>query len=84
MVQKEEGIGFIAHPKAHLPLHCGASGQVLLALSEKEDIELYLEIHRLRRYTDKTITHKNRLRGRLSEIKQTGYAYSKGEVVAEG
>jgi DNA-binding IclR family transcriptional regulator len=84
MVQKEEGLGFIAHPKAHLPLHCGASGQVLLAFSEEEDIELYLEIGRLKRYTDKTVTEKNRLRKRLSEIKETGYGYTKGEVFAEG
>jgi DNA-binding IclR family transcriptional regulator len=84
IVQKEEGIGFIAHPQSDLPLHCGASGQVLLAFSEKEDIESYLKAAKLKKYTDKTITDKNRLKKKLSEIKKTGYAYTKGEVVAEG
>lgn len=83
MVQKGEGFGFIAPPK-DLPLHCGASGHVLLAFSGKEDIESYLKGSKLKRYTDKTITDKNGLKRRLSEIKQAGYAYTKGEVFEEG
>lgn len=79
-VRKEEGIGFIANPGSQLPLHCGASGQVLLAFSENEDIELFFKSAKLRKYTQKTITDPNRLRKKLFAIRKAGYAYSKGEV----
>jgi len=83
-VQKEDGIAFIAMRGYRLPLHCGASGRLLLAFSEKEDIESYLRKGRLKGFTENTMTDKDRLRKKLSEIRQTGYSYSKGEVAAEG
>jgi len=66
MVQKEEGLGFIAHPKA-ICLYTVEHQARCYWLFRRGDIELYLEIGRLKRYTDKTITKRNRLR-RVSEI----------------
>jgi DNA-binding IclR family transcriptional regulator len=83
-VIKEEGIGFIAHPRSRLPLHCGASGLVLLAFSEKEDVELYLKGSHLEKLTDKTVTDENILRKKIRSIKQAGYAYTKGEAYTWG
>jgi DNA-binding IclR family transcriptional regulator len=83
-VMKEGGIGFIAHPRSELPLHCGASGLVLLAFSEKEDIEFYFENSQLEKLTDKTITDEKKLRRKLSTIRKAGYAYTKGEAYTWG
>jgi len=83
-VMKGAGIGFIAHPRSELPLHCGASGLVLLAFSDKEDIELYLKSAQLEKLTDKTITDENKLRKKISTIREAGYAYTKGEAYAWG
>ena len=83
-VQKEEGVGFIAHPRSHLPLHCGASGMLLLAYSDKEDIEHYLKNAQMAKCTERTVIDENLLRKKLNTIKQAGYAYSKGEVYEWG
>jgi len=78
-VGREDGIAFVAKRGSELPLHCGATGQLLLAFSENEDIELFLKSAKLKKYTDKTMTDPNRLRKKLSAIKKAGYAYSEGE-----
>jgi IclR family transcriptional regulator, KDG regulon repressor len=83
-VQKEEGVGFIAHPRSQLPLHCGASGLLLLAFSEKNDIEYYLKNAQLVKCTEKTVVDENALRKKLGTIKRAGYAYSAGEAYAWG
>jgi len=83
-IGREDGLAFIIKRGSELPLHCGASGQVLLAFSESEDIELFLKRPKLEKYTDKTITDPDRLRKKLSGIVKTGYAYSEGELYLGG
>src|SRR4030042_1270693 len=75
-VEKENGLGFIAKRGSEIHLHCGASGQLLLAFSETEDIELFLKTAKLEKYTPRTITDQKKLKKKLSEIKKAGYAYS--------
>jgi DNA-binding IclR family transcriptional regulator len=83
-VGKEDGLGFIVRRGSELPLHCGASGQLLLAFAGDEDIELFLETAQLKKYTNKTIADPEKLRRKLSAIKKAGYAYSEGELHAGG
>ena len=83
-VEKENGLGFIAKRGSEIPLHCGASGQLLLAFSEDEDIELFLKTAKLEKYTPRTITDQKKLRKKLSEIKKAGYAYSESEFQVGG
>jgi len=83
-VGKEDGLGFIVRRGSELPLHCGASGQLLLAFAGDEDIELFLETAKLKKYTNKTIADPEKLRKKLSAIKKAGYAYSEGELHAGG
>jgi DNA-binding IclR family transcriptional regulator len=84
-VGKEDGIGFIVKRGSELPLHCGASGQLLLAFSgDDEDIELFLKTAELKKYTNRSIVRPEKLRKKLSEIRKAGYAYSEGEIHVEG
>jgi IclR family KDG regulon transcriptional repressor len=83
-VGKEDGLAFIVKRGSPLDLHCGATGQILLAYSEEGDIELFLKRAKLRKYTDKTITDPDRLRKKISGIKKAGYAYSEGEIHVGG
>jgi IclR family KDG regulon transcriptional repressor len=83
-IGREDGLAFIIKRGSELPLHCGASGQILLAFSETEDIELFLKRAKLEKYTEKTITNPDRLRRKLSGVKKAGYADSEGELHAGG
>jgi IclR family KDG regulon transcriptional repressor len=83
-VEKEIGMGFIVKRGSEIPLHCGASGQLLLAFSDDEDVELFLKAVELKKYTPKTVTDQKKLRKKLSEIKKDGYAYSEGEFQVGG
>jgi DNA-binding IclR family transcriptional regulator len=68
--------GFIG---AKLPLHTGASGQVLLAYLPLEQRHDFFKKQPLIRFTDHTITAKNELEIKLNKIKEQGYAFSREE-----
>lgn len=57
------------------PAHCTASGKVMLAFKDEEEISMIWE-RELRAYTPKTITEHDKLRKELQQIKQRGYAVS--------
>ncbi len=79
-VGNESGIVFVMQRGSHLPLHCGASALILLALWDKKSAESFLEKAELKQYTDNTITDPVTLRKRLADIRKAGYAYSDQEV----
>jgi DNA-binding IclR family transcriptional regulator len=60
------------------PLHCGASGRLLLAYLPEEERTAFLEAP-LQRYTRLTITDPRRLRQELVRIRHSGSATSYGE-----
>jgi len=68
--------GFIG---AKLPLHTGASGQVLLAYQPIEKRKKIYESQSLARFTEQTIISRDELETRLKKIKEQGYAVSKEE-----
>jgi DNA-binding IclR family transcriptional regulator len=59
---------------SHVPLHCTASGKLLLALLPKGPRERIVAQLVLNRYTDKTITDPRRLGGELARIRAQRYA----------
>ncbi|WP_213973963.1 IclR family transcriptional regulator [Tepidanaerobacter acetatoxydans] len=66
-------LGFISHA------HCTASGKILLAYQEKNDIDWIYEPEMLQRRTDKTITDPERLLKELDIIRKQGYAVDNEE-----
>ena len=59
---------------SHVPLHCTASGKLLLALLPKASRERLTAQLGLARYTDSTITDPKRLAAELSRIRANRYA----------
>ena len=68
--------GFIG---AKLPLHAGASGQLLLAYLPIEKRNEFFKKQSLVRFTKHTIIDRDELKIRLDEIREQGYAISKEE-----
>jgi DNA-binding IclR family transcriptional regulator len=66
------------------PAHCGASGKVLLAFLEEEELRKYLQSGPLRALTPRTITDPKELIAALSKIRRNGFAFSSGERVMDG
>src|SRR5439155_3719659 len=60
------------------PLHCGASGRLLLAYLPSRELDAFLEVP-LQRYTRLTLTNPRRLRDELVRIRRQDYAVSYGE-----
>ena len=59
---------------SHVPLHCTASGKLLLALLPKPVRERLVAQLALTRYTESTITDRKRLAGELATIRANRYA----------
>ena len=72
----------LSYERGHvLPLHAGASAKVLLAFSDRADIDAVLNTSEvLPRYTDRTVTDRAALERQLARIRSDGYAISAGEV----
>jgi IclR family transcriptional regulator, KDG regulon repressor len=77
-VEAENKIKLTSETGQVTPLHCGATGKVLLAYAPAEDIEKILEKD-LERRTENTVTDKNILLKQLEEIRRNGYVISKAE-----
>ena len=59
-----------------LPAYCTSIGQVLLAHLSAEELDEYLARARFRRYTDYTLTTRERLRETLEAIRANGFAFA--------
>lgn len=61
------------------PLHAGASSKAFLAFLPEAEQEMYLRVHQLEAFTERTLTDESALREELSKIRKLGYAQSFGE-----
>jgi IclR family acetate operon transcriptional repressor len=61
---------------ARAPLHAVSSGQVLLAFRTPAAIERYLAQPTLERFTPRTLTDPDAVRGRLRDVRRRGYAWA--------
>jgi DNA-binding IclR family transcriptional regulator len=80
-VESEEPIRYsLFQPGASIPLHAGASSEILMAYLPEEDWNRIIEREGLKRYTPNTITKVTQLKAHLREIRRRGYAFSDQEV----
>ena len=61
------------------PFHCTATGLVIAAAMSDESVDEIILRHGLKKFTNKTITSVAKLKKRLKEVRQLGYAVCDGE-----
>ncbi len=64
---------------SRIPMHCTATGKVLLAGLPETDIDYIISTSGLKAYTIKTITNPLALQDELRQIRQNGYAIEDSE-----
>ena len=62
-----------------IPLHCTALGKVFLAHKRRSEIEELLTLESLEKFTEYTITEKEKLFQELDAVKKQGYAIDNQE-----
>jgi DNA-binding IclR family transcriptional regulator len=65
------------------PVHCTASGQVLVAEAPDDALHLAIQRSGLKRFTPQTITSVSRLKSRLKEVRRDGYVINDAEYKAD-
>jgi DNA-binding IclR family transcriptional regulator len=65
------------------PLHAGASGKAVLAFLPETEADRAIGRGELEALTDRTVTDPRRLERDLVLVRERGYAFSKGERIAE-
>ncbi len=65
------------------PFHCTATGLVLTADMSPDEVAGMIDRHGLKRFTPKTITTPAKLKRRLAEVRQLGYAVVDAEYKEE-
>jgi IclR family acetate operon transcriptional repressor len=65
------------------PFHCTATGLVLAADMAPDEVERMIDRHGLKRFTPKTMTTPAKLKRRLAEVRQLGYAVVDAEYKEE-
>lgn len=78
VVYSEHSLTIAARVGRHLPVHCTASGKVMMAFLPSEVTEAILG-GPLTAYTEKTITSPERLREELRIVRKRGYAVTDEE-----
>jgi IclR family KDG regulon transcriptional repressor len=61
------------------PFHCTATGLVIAAELSDETVDEMIQRHGLKKFTPKTITSASKLKKRLKDVRQLGYAICDGE-----
>ena len=61
------------------PFHCTATGLVIAAAMSDESVDEMILRHGLKKFTNKTVTSAAKLKKRLKEVRQLGYAVCDGE-----
>jgi len=65
------------------PVHCTATGLVLIADLEDREVEAIVDRRGLKKFTETTITSPTKLKKRLKEVRQNGYSIVDGEYKPE-
>lgn len=70
----------ISRVGGRFPMHAGASPKAILAFQEPSVVDAVVAVHGLPSFTERTISHRDRLDRELTMIREQGYAESEGEV----
>lgn len=63
------------------PLHCTSTGKAILSRFSRQQVESIIDQHGLTKRTENTITDRDRLLEELEQVRERGYAVSRGENV---
>ena len=78
-VESPESIRFTAPIGRHFPLYAGASGKVILAFMEEDELRAYMRTVKLKRLGASTIVDRAKLEKALSAIRGRGYDFTQEE-----
>lgn len=81
IIDPDHDWGIIQPPGAREPVHSTATGKALLAFLPAETRSGWLDRHELTRFTERTITSRERFEKELEEVRINGYATSDRENV---
>ena len=77
--ESSQSIRMVSRVGRRLPAHCTGLGKVLLAYLDEEEQEKVIKEKGLSRFTENTITNKEKLREELSKVRHQGFAEDRGE-----
>jgi IclR family transcriptional regulator, acetate operon repressor len=78
-VETEWPLRMHLQPGSHVPLHCSASGKLLISFLPKDRRERMIQTLPLRAYSDRTITDRDRLRKELAVARRRRLAINDQE-----
>ncbi|OIQ68736.1 transcriptional regulator KdgR [mine drainage metagenome] len=78
-VETAAPLRFYLHPGSRVPVHCSASGKLLLAQMKQAQRRRLLEHVQLEAYTASTITDRQCLEQEIDQVQQLGYAVDNEE-----
>ena len=78
-VETPAPLRFYLHPGSRVPVHCSASGKVLLAQMTPAQRHRLLAHAPLQRYTPNTITELDRFEAEMKRVRRDGYAFDDEE-----
>ncbi len=80
VVETDMTVRVVPRVGTQLPAFCTAAGKAQIAFMTDEELEHYLPVKELKRFTPNTITDRNELKKRLREIAEQGYAIDDEEL----
>lgn len=81
-VETPEPLRITLRPGSRVPVHCSASGKIILAQLAPAQRRRLLEAAPLKRFTPKTVTNVDRLDEDLKQIRRDGYAIDDEEFLS--
>ena len=82
-VEGSQSVGMMSRIGNKSPAYCTGVGKILLAYLSEDEIDRYLRVFELKRYTPNTITNPEELKLHLQKIRQQGYTMDDSEHEAD-
>lgn len=82
-VETTEPLRFFLHPGSRVPIHCSASGKLLLSQMNPTQQQRLLAHSALEGFTNKTLTSTRELNSELEQIRRNGYAIDNEEFLSD-
>ena len=79
-VETDMTVRVVPRVGSRLPAYCTAAGKIQIAYLTEEELEHYLPGKELKKFTDKTITDRNKLTKELQKVAEQGYAIDDEEL----
>jgi DNA-binding IclR family transcriptional regulator len=80
VVETDLTVRVVPRVGARLPAYCTAAGKVQIAYMTDEELEDYLPVKEMKRYTARTVTDREELKRHLKVIAEQGYAIDDEEM----